>query len=80
MKDLVEVFLGDDDQAYVEVVPDLPGRSAFGETPEAAVHDKMLIKDHRDIQSRGFAWLLGSFGNFGPWRRPRPQQSAEFDT
>jgi predicted RNase H-like HicB family nuclease len=30
------------------------------------VHGRMLVKDHRDTQSRGFAWLLGSFGNFGP--------------
>jgi hypothetical protein len=80
MKSLVEVFWGDDDQGYVEVVPDLPGCPASGGTLEALVHDKMLMKEHRDTQSRGFAWVLDSFGNFGPWRRPRPQQSAEIDT
>ena len=39
MKCLVEVFWSDDDGGYIAVVPDLPGCSAFGETPEAAVHE-----------------------------------------
>jgi hypothetical protein len=39
----------------------------------------MLVKGHHDTQSRGFAWLLGSFGNFGLWRRPGRQQSAEIE-
>jgi antitoxin HicB len=39
MKSLVEVFWSDDDEGYIVVVPDLPGCSAFGETPEAAVHE-----------------------------------------
>ena len=39
MKYLVEVFWSDDDEGYIAVVPDLPGCSAFGTTPEAAVHE-----------------------------------------
>jgi antitoxin HicB len=39
MKYLVEVFWSDDDDGYIAVVPDLPGCSAFGTTPEAAVHE-----------------------------------------
>ena len=34
MKYLVEVFWSDDDEGYIAVVPDLPGCSAFGATPE----------------------------------------------
>jgi predicted RNase H-like HicB family nuclease len=39
MKYLVEVFWSDDDEGYIAVVPYLPGCSAFGTTPEAAVHE-----------------------------------------
>jgi predicted RNase H-like HicB family nuclease len=39
MRYLVEVFWSDDDAGYIAVVPDLPGCSAFGATPEAAVHE-----------------------------------------
>jgi antitoxin HicB len=39
MKYLIEVFWSDDDEGYIAVVSDLPGCSAFGETPEAAVHE-----------------------------------------
>jgi predicted RNase H-like HicB family nuclease len=39
MKYLVEVFWSDDDEGYIALVPDLPGCSAFGATPEAAVHE-----------------------------------------
>ena len=42
MRYLVEVFWSDEDEGYVAVVPDLPGCSAFGATPEEAVHE---IKD-----------------------------------
>jgi antitoxin HicB len=36
-KYLVEVFWSDED--YIAVVPDLPGCSAVGGTPEEAVHE-----------------------------------------
>ena len=39
MKYLVEVFWSDEDDGYIAVVPDLPGCSAFGRTPEEAVHE-----------------------------------------
>ena len=39
MKYLIEVFWSEEDEAYVAVVPDLPGCSAVGETPEQAIHE-----------------------------------------
>lgn len=39
MKYLVEVFWSEEDHGYVAVVPDLPGCSAIGATPEDAVHE-----------------------------------------
>ena len=39
MKYLVEVFWSDEDDGYTAVVPDLPGCSAFGRTPEEAVRE-----------------------------------------
>ena len=39
MKYLVEVFWSEEDDAYVAVVPDLPGCSAVGATPEQAIHE-----------------------------------------
>ena len=39
MKYLVEVFWSEEDDGCVAVVPDLPGCSAVGETPEQAIHE-----------------------------------------
>ena len=39
MKYLVEVFWSDEDEGCIAIVPDLPGCSAFGATPEEAVHE-----------------------------------------
>lgn len=36
---LVELFWSDADEGYIAIAPDLPGCSAFGETPEEAVHE-----------------------------------------
>jgi predicted RNase H-like HicB family nuclease len=36
MKYLIELFSSDEDEAWVAVVPDLPGCSAVGATPESA--------------------------------------------
>jgi predicted RNase H-like HicB family nuclease len=66
----------ENDDGYIAIVPSCRA-PPFGGTPEALVHGRMRMKGHRDTQSRGFAWPLGSFGNFGLWRRPRPQQNAQ---
>jgi antitoxin HicB len=39
MRHLIELFWSEEDGGYIAVVPDLPGCSAFGATPEAAVHE-----------------------------------------
>ena len=36
MKYLIELFWSEEDEAWVAVVPDLPGCSAVGATPETA--------------------------------------------
>ncbi len=35
----INVFYSEEDQAYVADIPDLPLCSAFGDTPESAVHE-----------------------------------------
>jgi predicted RNase H-like HicB family nuclease len=39
MRYLVELFWSDEDEGYVAVVPDLPGWSAVGDTPEEAARE-----------------------------------------
>jgi predicted RNase H-like HicB family nuclease len=39
MRYLVELFWSDEDEGYVAVVPDLPGCSAVGDTPEEAARE-----------------------------------------
>jgi antitoxin HicB len=39
MKYLVELFWSEEDEGYVAVVPDLPGCSAVGATPEDAARE-----------------------------------------
>ena len=48
MKYLVEVFWRDEDEGSIAAVPDLPGCSAFGSTPEEAV---------RKIGDATLAWI-----------------------
>jgi predicted RNase H-like HicB family nuclease len=48
MKHLALVFWSDEDEGYIAVVPDLPGCSAFGNTPEEAV---------REIGDATLAWI-----------------------
>jgi hypothetical protein len=71
----------EDDDGFIAVVPSLPGCSAFGWTSEALVQGRMIMKAHRDTQSREFAWLLGSFGNFGPLAPsgPATKRGVEID-
>jgi predicted RNase H-like HicB family nuclease len=45
MKDYhINVFYSDDDRCYVADIPDLKFCSAFGDTPEEAVHEVQLAK------------------------------------
>lgn len=48
MRYLIEVFWSDEDKGYIAVVPDLPGCSAWGATPEGVI---------REIQNAITAWL-----------------------
>ena len=57
MRYLVEVFWSDEDEGYIATVPDLPGCSAFGATPEEAV---------REVQDAAAAWIAAGLGT-----RPR---------
>jgi predicted RNase H-like HicB family nuclease len=45
MKDYhVNIFYSDDDGGYIADVPDLEGCSAFGSTPEEALHEVTIAK------------------------------------
>ncbi|ADE14114.1 protein of unknown function UPF0150 [Nitrosococcus halophilus Nc 4] len=48
MKYLIEIFWSEEDEGYIAVVPDLPGCSAWGATPEEAI---------REIQDAAAAWV-----------------------
>ncbi len=38
-KYLIEVFWSDEDEGYIAIAPDLPGCSAFGDTPLEAIQE-----------------------------------------
>ncbi len=40
----INIFYSDDDEGYIADIPDLPGCSAFGNTPEEAVKELILAK------------------------------------
>jgi len=40
----INIFYSDDDEGYIADIPDLPGCSAFGNTPEEAVKELTLVK------------------------------------
>ena len=45
MKDYhINIFHSEEDGGYIAAIPDLKSCSAFGETPEQAVHEVMLAK------------------------------------
>ena len=45
MKDYhINVFYSEDDEAYIADIPDLKYCSAFGATPEEAVHEVQIAK------------------------------------
>ena len=39
VKYTIEIFYSEEDEGYIAVVPELPGCSAFGETPEEALKE-----------------------------------------
>ncbi len=41
----INVFYSDDDKGYIADIPDLPGCSAFGNTPEEAVKELTVVKN-----------------------------------
>lgn len=40
----INVFYSEEDGGYIADVPDLPGCSAFGETPESAIAEIQIAK------------------------------------
>jgi predicted RNase H-like HicB family nuclease len=71
MKYLVEVFWSDDDEGHIAVVPDLPGCSAIGDTPEAAVHE---------IGDAILAWIAACRASGDPAPNPRPRPAMRPDS
>ncbi len=49
MKYLIELFWSEEDEAWIAVVPDLPGCSAVGATPETAA---------TEVQDAIEAWIM----------------------
>ena len=39
LKYTIEIFYSEEDEGYIAIVPELPGCSAFGETPEEALKE-----------------------------------------
>ncbi|MGH8468264.1 MAG: type II toxin-antitoxin system HicB family antitoxin [Gammaproteobacteria bacterium] len=66
---LVEVFWSDADEGYIAIAPDLPGCSAFGETPDEAVHE---------IQDAMLSWLeaCAKMGRPLPEPLTKPQRAV----
>ncbi len=42
MKYTIGIFYSEEDEGYIAVVPELPGCSAFGETPEEALKEVQI--------------------------------------
>jgi predicted RNase H-like HicB family nuclease len=40
----INIFYSDDDEGYIADIPDLPGCSAFGNTPEEALKELAVVK------------------------------------
>lgn len=65
MKYLIELFWSDEDEAWVAVVPDLPGWSAVGATPESAA---------AEVQDTIDAWIMACESAGDPV--PKPSSKA----
>ena len=58
MKDYhINVFYSEEDEGYIADIPDLKNCSAFGETPEEALHEVLLAKE---------AWIAAAVANNKP--------------
>jgi predicted RNase H-like HicB family nuclease len=63
MKDYhINVFFSDEDGGYIADIPDLQSCSAFGETPETALHEVLIAKE---------AWLAVANESGKPIPPPR---------
>ncbi|MDA0747298.1 MAG: type II toxin-antitoxin system HicB family antitoxin [bacterium] len=63
MKDYhVNVFYSEEDEGYIADIPDLEHCSAFGTTPEEALHEVLKAKE---------AWLATARENKNPIPEPR---------
>jgi predicted RNase H-like HicB family nuclease len=63
MKDYhINIFYSDDDEGYIADIPDLPLCSAFGATPEDALHEVQIAKA---------AWLDAAAAEGRPIPPPR---------
>ena len=62
MKDYhINVFYSEDDNGYIADVPDLDHCSAFGDTPEKALHEVLKAKD---------TWIKAAESNKKPIPKP----------
>jgi antitoxin HicB len=67
-KYLIEVFWSDEDEGYIAIAPDLPGCSAFGETPVEAIQEINIA-----ISAWTEAWL--AMGRELPQPNSKPRQA-----
>lgn len=58
----INVFYSETDEGYIADIPDLKSCSAFGETPEEALHEVLEAKK---------AWLEAAKANGKPIPEPR---------
>jgi predicted RNase H-like HicB family nuclease len=58
----INVFYSDEDGGYIADIPDLKSCSAFGATPEKAVHEVLIAKN---------AWLETARKHRKPIPKPR---------
>ncbi len=40
----INIFYSEEDEGYIADIPDLPGCSAYGETPEEALKELAIVK------------------------------------
>ena len=66
---LIEVFWNDEDGGYIAIAPDLPGCSAYGDTPTEAI---------QEMEDAMASWLQAwaSLGRPLPEPKAMPQQAA----